>query len=423
MSGLAKYLAEKGRIVAGSDLSESIFVRELREMGVRVTVGNVTESIAEFEVIIYTDAVPENNIQLCEAKKLNKYVVSRGQFLYEMSKDFKNVIAVSGCHGKTTCTSMIAHIFAAAGKKFCAHIGGRDLRFKNYYFCGHDYLITEACEYKKNFLLLKPDTAVILNSRPDHLECYSGEENLLECYLSFAGTSDVSISLYGDIRCGGLTFGFDRKADYSARNIAEAGASYSFTAYEGDNELGRVALSVYGKHNILNALAAIAVSRSSQIPFRYIREGLIEFKGVERRFEFLGEVNGVQCFADYAHHPDEIRAAMRTAQKIANGRIFVVFQPHTYSRTKNLFKSFVRVLSHVNNLLIYRTFAAREYYDDAGSALTLSQKIKKSRYGNDVQDILNFILRARRGDLILFLGAGDIYEIALEIIKSLSPHL
>lgn len=419
MSALAKFLVDNGKTVAGSDVAESIYVHELIQKGVRISLGNSWESIAEFEVIVYTDAISENDNQLCEASALGKLIISRGQLLYEISRNFAHTIAISGCHGKTTCTSMLAHIFSAANVNFCAHIGGRDLGFSNYCNFGDDYFITEACEYKKNFLLLKPEIAVILNCRPDHLECYNGEEELYESYKNFADGANVSIYLYGDCVGGQLSFGFDKNADYSARNITENCGTYSFTAFEGDCELGRICLNVFGKHNILNALAAIAAARYAQISFASISKGLINFRGVERRFEKIGMVNGAVCIADYAHHPDEIRASLRTLKKVAQGKMYVIFQPHTYSRTKNLFKQFVRVLSPLNNLLVYRTYAAREYYDDKGSALTLSRKLKKSRYGDEPCDILQFVMNARDGDAVIFLGAGDIYDIAKAVINNI----
>ncbi len=424
MSGLAKYVCSLGKKVGGSDVVRSVFTDELISCGVELDIGGSAERVKEYDLIIYTDAIKENDARLCEAKKLSKEIISRGQFLYELSRDFNKVIAVSGCHGKTTCTSMLAHIFNAAGKKFAAHIGGKDLEFSNFYFCGKDFFITEACEYKKNFLLLKPNIAIVLNSDPDHLECYGNESALRQAYLTFADGADIAISLYCDLPISyGLSFGFDKAADYYAKDIKNNGGTYSFSVYEGACELGRVNLSVYGKHNVLNALAAIAAARTSGISFRYIREGLAAFSGVERRFERIGTFNGADCIADYAHHPDEIRAVVRTAKKITEGKLYIIFQPHTYSRTKNLFRQFVKVLSPLNNLLIYKTFAAREYFDDAGSALTLSQRIKKSCYGDSVQDITDFISRAGEGDAILFLGAGDIYFIAKQILKNQSVRL
>ena len=419
MSSLARYLSDCGKIVAGSDVCDSVFTKELKKIGIRISTDSRRESIADFDVVVYTDAIRENDVQLTEAKNLGKPLISRGQLLYEVGRNFQNIIAISGCHGKTTCTAMLAHIFDSANKQFCAHIGGRDLCYGNYYNCGDDYFITEACEYKKNFLLLKPDTAVVLNSRPDHLECYGSEESLKKSYFQFIGSANIKVSLYGDLGTGSLTFGFDKNADYYAGNIAETDGFYSFNAFEGGCELGKISLSVYGKHNILNALAAIAVARSAQISFKNIQTGILSFKGVERRFETLATANGIKFIADYAHHPDEIRASLRTAKKITAGKLYVVFQPHTYSRTKNLMKQFIKVLSAQSNLLIYRTFAAREYYDDAGSALTLSTKIKKSRYGDAESDIADFISKAHTDDTVLFIGAGDIYDISKNLLKKL----
>ena len=420
MSGLAKYLQYRGKNVCGSDLVSSVYTAELINCGISVEVGEAEASIKDYDVIVYTDAIPENNVQLKEAERLDKIILSRGQLLYEISRGFGTVIAVSGCHGKTTCTSMLAHIFLAAGKKFFAHIGGRDIVFANSFFCGTDYLITEACEYKKNFLLLRPNIAVLLNSGADHLECYGSIENLRAAYLQFVKSADLSVTLGGDDTVGDITFGYGKNSDYCARNISCSDGRYSFTMYKGNSSLGRVSLSVDGKHNILNALAAACVALNAGIAFRYVQEGLADFCGVERRFERIGSINGAKCIADYAHHPDEIAVALKTAKCSAGGKLYVIFQPHTYSRTKLLFKEFVKVLSQIDNLLIFRTFAAREYFDDSGSALTLSQGIKKSLYGYNYNDIIKFLSHAKSGDCILFLGAGDIYDISKHIVSQIS---
>ncbi len=417
MGGLAKYILSRGKKVGGSDNVAGVFTEELIKLGAKVEIAERKGSVKFYDVVIYTDAVKENDIQLIEARELNKTILSRGQLLYEVSRDFKKVIAVSGCHGKTTCTSMLAHIFACSGAKFGVHIGGRDKSFSNEFYSGRDFFITEACEYKKNFLLLKPDIAVILNSSPDHMECYGSVANLRSAYTHFADSAEIAIVPYGDLEVDGLTFGFEKNARFCARHIVCTNGFYSFLAMDGDVKLGTVNLSVYGKHNVLNALAAIAVARSAGISFARIKEGLANFTGVERRFENLGKYNGARCIADYAHHPEEISATLSAVKKLNGGRLYVVFQPHTYSRTKNLFSEFVKVLSGINNLLIYRTFAAREYFDDKGSALTLSQNIKRARYGDDVKDIIDFILDAGENDTVLFLGAGDIYDIAKYIIN------
>lgn len=412
MSAIAKILHAEGKRVAGCDRCEGEYTRALRSFGIDVTVGNVC-SFEDFQAVVYTDALADGNPSLIAARRQKKALISRGKLLSELCKNYKKTIAVAGCHGKTTCTAMVTHIFSCAGASFTSHIGGDDLDFTNGYACGNAYFITEACEYKKNFLFLKPDIAVILNSDADHLDCYGSKENLEKAYLRFADSAEHTIKLYGDLPgADGVTFGFDDRADYYAKNIRSERGRFTFRAFKGHSELGRIRLSVCGKHNVLNALAALAVADSCGIGFGKISDGLARFKGVKRRFEEIGAFNGATCIADYAHHPNEIKAALKTARALTGGELYVVFQPHTYSRTKDLFKEFVLTLAAVKRLLIYKTFAAREYYDDAGSALTLSNAVRHSVYGDCETDIEKFLKNAKSGDTVLFLGAGDIYEIA-----------
>lgn len=416
MSALAKILFTAGKRVAGCDRCESDYTAELKETGISVSVGNVV-NFENFQVIVYTDALADSNLALIAARRQKKVIISRGKLLSSLSLSYKNTIAVAGCHGKTTCTAMLAHIFSVAEKPFTSHIGGDDLTFSNGYACGDEYFLTEACEYKKNFLYLKPDVAVILNSDADHLDCYGSAENLKRAYLQFADSSAQTIKLYGDLpETDGITFGFDDRADYYAKNIRNVNGTFTFRVYERGGELGKVSLSVYGKHNVLNALAATAAARFYGIGFDKISSGLASFHGVKRRFERIGTHNGAVCIADYAHHPNEIKAALKTARLVTCGELYVIFQPHTYSRTKDLFANFVLTLSAVKKLMVYKTFAAREYYDDAGSALTLSNALKRSFYGDCETDIERFLLGAGQGDTVLFLGAGDIYDIAKTLV-------
>jgi len=420
MSALAKYLISIGKTVFGYDAERSVFCKELENLGVQIDYGYTAyKQVKDCEVVVYTDAIPSNDLRMEEARKEGKIIISRGQLLYEISRLFNTVIAVSGCHGKTTCTAMLTHIFACAKKNFTAHIGGRDVKYGNFLTVGNDFFISEACEYKKNFLLLKPNISLILNSQPDHLECYGSVENLKKAYLQFAECADLSVSLYSDLPIGSaITFGFDKRADFYAFKIKNCGGKYSFSVCEKGKILGEITLNIYGKHNVLNALAALVVARLVNISFAEIRNGLTSFLGVERRFEVIAKHNGAEVICDYAHHPDEIKASIRIAKKITEGNLYVIFQPHTYSRTKRLFKRFVQVLSPIKQLLIYKTFAAREYYDDSGSALTLSQAIKKSRYADSVREIEYFVKEAIKGDTVLILGAGEIYDIAKKIFKN-----
>lgn len=417
MSALAEYLFHLGKKVGGCDCARGESVVRLEKLGIAVTTFEQAD-ISDYDVVIYTDAVAENNSVICAAFKSGKAVIPRGEFLAVVASSFNNVIAVAGCHGKTTCTAMLAHIFDEAEQSFACHIGGSDLKFNNFYMTGNNYFLTEACEYKKNFLRLRPDIAIVLNSSADHMECYNSENELKKCYHRFLTRAGERVILYGDLNGEGTTFGFDRRADYSGREISADNGKYSFTIVHKDKKIARVKLGVYGKHNILNALAAFAAADICGLERERIVAGLEEFSGVKRRFEYLGTYNGAVCIADYAHHPDEIKATLKTARAVSSGNIYVIFQPHTYSRTKKLFSRFVAVLNPLKRLMVYKTFAAREYYDDGGSAYTLSLALKKCRYGDCPHDIVDYLKSASEGDTVLFLGAGDIYDIAKLIIKS-----
>lgn len=416
MSALAKILRARGKCVAGIDRCAGEYTEELTMSGIPVTIGESAD-ISDFQVVVYTDALAENNPLIIYARRHNKLLISRGELLHEVSRLFKNTVAVAGSHGKTTCTSMIAHIFKSAEVKFTSHIGGNDLKLSNAFVGGYEYFVTEACEYKKNFLRLKPDISVILNSSADHLDCYGSAENLLKAYAEFSDNSGTTIKLYGDLPAvDAMTFGFDDRATFCAKQVRFTGGKIFFTVFESGEELGRVCISTYGKHNVLNALAAIAVARKIGLGFDVINAGLSEFEGVKRRFERVGTYHGATCIADYAHHPDEIRATLKTVKNVCTGDLYVIFQPHTYSRTKSFFKQFVMALSQIKRLLLYKTFPAREYYDDAGSALTLSNSLKRSRYGECQADIYNFLKTVTADDVILVLGAGDIYDVFKEFI-------
>lgn len=419
MSALAGFMLYSGKKAGGYDARQSVYTDNLLKFGAEISFSDDPTDVDGCDVLVYTDAFHTDDARIVRARKLKKTVLSRGEFLGEVCGLFKRVTAVAGCHGKTTCTAMLAHVYAAAGKKFAMHAGGRDSYFGNFFISGNDRFITEACEYKKNFLFLKPDIAVILNVEPDHLECYGSEENLREAYKSFSSAAGKTVVKYG---CGldGITFGYEENADYRACRVKCEKGIYTFTACCRSEELGQITVGVYGAHNVLNALAVTAAAHTDGIAFEAIKAGVESFCGVERRMEGIGSVNGAKWIADYAHHPTEIKAALNAFESVGADDLFVVFQPHTYSRTKNLFNDFISVLSSVKNLMIYRTFAAREYFDDEGSALTLAQNLKNSTYGDDPRDITDFLSQAGKNSVVLFLGAGDIYEIAKRITAKIN---
>ena len=422
MSALAKYALSLKKKVGGSD-RDMINAEALKSCGIKIYPRG-TRALSEYDAVVYTDAVPSSDAELRLARSLKKAVFPRARFLAAVCGRFSRVVAVAGCHGKTTCTSMLASVYHAAGRRFTAHIGGYSLQFSNFCSFGNDCFITEACEYKKNFLTLKPNTAVVLSTEPDHLECYGGAADLYSCYRRFASRAEHAVvprALASEV-AGAVTFGTDAYSNFRAVDCVSSGGAYSFTLSAFGRELGRINLKVLGRYNVHNALAAAAAASAEGVEFEHIAAGLASFEGVERRMQLLGNFHGARCVADYAHHPTEIAAALKTAGKITEGRLFVIFQPHTYSRTKNLFKQFVAALSGVRRLLIYRTYAAREYFDEEGCAFTLSRAVKGSRYGECPDDIIKFINSAGEGDTVLFLGAGDIYFIAKGVTEGASAE-
>ena len=425
MSALARYLLRRGNFVAGSDLVGGEQVRALREMGVEITVGeeSVGRHLKTADVVVYTDAVSKRNRELVAAHEMGKTIYSRAELLREVCNGFSHVLSVAGSHGKTTCTAMCAHIFSAAGAAFCAHIGGEDLRFQNFHYTGDDYCITEACEYKKNLLKIPTETAILLNVDKDHLECYNGIEELKETFLGYCHGAKTSVVCLDDEVASqarnAVSFSiYEKGANYRAVNLRKEKERYSFTVREYGVEVCKIRLRVAGRHNVYNALAAFAAARCYGFSVEEIKRGLETFSGVKRRFEQMGTYKGAEVVCDYAHHPKEIFSVVETALRMKKGKLYVVFQPHTYSRTKNLFDEFIEVLRGVEDLLIYKTFPAREEYDVEGDGKTLAERVGSCLYADNLSALRAWLDRtATEGDFILFLGAGDIYYLAKYLIS------
>lgn len=426
MSALAKYLNSEGYEVSGSDLRMNEEIAALEGKGVKVSIGHFPEHINEVDAVAYTDAIPPDDPELIRALKLNIPVYTRMGLLNRICADFGSVIAVAGSHGKTTTTCMCAHILNKGGAAFCAHIGGRDIAFDNFYVNGKDYFLTEACEYKQNLLrFVRVNTAVWLNTDKDHMECYKNEEELRDVFYRFAAQADQSVVNGDDKRIkapqNSVRFSVDDpKCEYTASSLRRSGERYAFTVLERGEKLCRVRLRVPGRFHVENALAAIAAMRLNGVDGEDIAAGLSDFCGVKRRFEKIGEYRGSEFICDYAHHPSEIEKVFDLARKRKKKNLYVVFQPHTYSRTKYLMNEFVTVLSRTERPVIYRTYAAREDYDEEGSAYALHLRIKNSLYAESVRELEAFVKRnVGAGDTVLFLGAGDIYYLAIRLLQKL----
>ncbi len=425
MSGLAECLHRKGFVVSGSDIAENERTAALRAEGISVRIGHRAENVGSAQIVVCNSAIKEDNPELIEAMSRGIPIVSRAELLALVARDYKNVVAVAGSHGKTTATAMCAHTIECCAGSITAHIGGEDLDYGNMYFGGERFFVTEACEYKGNFLKLKPDVAVVLNSDADHLDYYGNEENCTRAYMEFCAASGACILCKEDkiseLARPALTFGLSPKSDIGAEEIAGINGKYAFTLRASGELLDRIKLNVYGKHNIYNALAAAAVGIYYRFPPYLIAEGLQKFRGIRRRFECIGRFGGARFIADYAHHPREIAAALQTAHEVCRGRLIVIFQPHTYSRTKLFFEEFVNVLSGIEDLVIYKTYPAREYFDADGCALTLAEHLPNALYIETVKELALYLRgSAGGGDLVLILGAGDIYYAVREALSRLN---
>ena len=382
------------------------------------------EALYNADLIVYTDAILADHAELCFARSVGKRLLSRAELLQKIGMCFSQIIAIAGSHGKTTCTAMCAHVFKSAGMAFTAHIGGHDSVLGNFYTTGREFFITEACEYKRNLLKLKATRAVVLNIDRDHMECYDGIDDLTACFKTFVSKSDVAFTCADDPRAGNfdecITFGIRNPlSDYRAVDLRSDSERYQFTVEEYGKPLCRIQLQVIGRCNVYNALAAFAVARSFGFHEKDIKCGLETFRVMKRRFETLGKYKGVNFICDYAHHPKELSSTLSTAVKMSKGRLLVVFQPHTYSRTKYLMPEFVSVLQYVPNLMIYKTYAAREKYDAEGSGERLAEMLG-SLYCDNVHVLKTWLQKTvKENDIVLFLGAGDIYYVAEHILKEL----
>ncbi len=426
MSGLAVYLKERGFLVSGSDANPSDRLKGLADTGIKVASKHSSLLVNGVDAVVYNSAISANNPELLKAKCKNIPLIKRSELLGEILAEYKKSVAVSGSHGKTTATAMIAQILICAGVNPTVFLGGESIAFGNYRSGGKEIAVAEACEYKRNFLDLIPTIAVVLNIDKDHMDSYKDMNDLSNAFREFAKNSVAVINAddtYGKNieNQSVITYGINGNATFTAGKIKYNGKGYSFTAYAYGRALGRINLSVIGKHNVYNALAGIAVCDLLGVNFKQIKKGLESFNGVKRRSEFLGCLLDKKCYADYAHHPAEISATLNAFND--SGKDYaVVFQPHTYSRTEKLMPEFISALSRIENLIIYKTYPAREKYCKVGSESALYDNLKKVNDGVKLamsereltQSLEQFGQSVKR---IIFMGAGDIYEIAVDILR------
>ena len=434
MSGIAEVMLNLGYEISGSDLKETEITRRLARLGAKIFKGHKAEQVRGADVVIISSAIKEDNIEVREAKRLNIPVIPRAEMLAELMR-MKYGIAVAGSHGKTTTTSMIAHVLEKAGLDPTIILGGKLKTVgANAKLGGGDYIVAEADESDRSFLYLFPYIAVITNVDEEHLDQYGNMEEIKRTFVNFARKvpfySSVILCLDDSntrdlvpfIERRIITYGFSPRADIYAEDIELREFGSTSTVYFDMKKIGRLKLNVPGKHNIYNALAAIGVGLDLEIPPSIILEALENYPGIVRRFELKAKINDILLIDDYAHHPKEIRATLEAAKAGIKRRLVVIFQPHRYTRVYYLMEEFATSFNYAEILIITEIFPAGEKPIEGINGYRLFEEIRKHGHKNvfyekDLSKIPALLRKIiKPGDLILTMGAGNIYQIIPEII-------
>lgn len=445
MSGIAEVLCNLGFVVSGSDAKKSKNTDRLETLfSIRINEGHSADNVQDAQVVVYSSAVKDDNPEVIVAKEKGIPVIPRAEMLAELMTLKPYAVAVSGTHGKTSTTSMIATVLGYAGVDPTTVVGGVvDTLGSNAKLGASDWFVTEADESDRSFLMLYPTIAVVTNIDKEHMESYKGMDDVVQCFTDFVNKvpfygaaiiclDDPNVQLIiPNIKRRRVTYGLTAQADVSAHDIRynETFGS-TFIVSKRDKVLGEIRLPVPGKHNVYNALAATAVSLELDVPFEKIAEAFVGFKNADRRFQFKGEAAGVTVVDDYGHHPTEIVATLSAAKNSSGGkRTVVVFQPHRYTRTKELMDDFVVAFNNADMLFILDIYAASEQPIEGITAEVLTENIR--RYGHNNVAYLGDIETAaekvctwlQEGDLVITLGAGSITRLSDEIIEYLKDRV
>ena len=437
MSGLAQVLHNAGFTVSGSDWHSSAITESLEKSGITVKYGESAQHITDdIDVAVLTSAVHDNNLEFIELRRKGIPYMSRAELLGQIMKNYEMPIAISGTHGKTTTTSMVSEILLEGDTDPTLSIGGilktigGNIRIGN-----SGYFVTEACEYTNSFLSFFPKISIILNIDADHLDFFKDLEDIRSSFKKFAqllpedGYLIISsdIDRYQEITegltCKVITFGHNADADYQLSSISynEMGNA-TFTMTSPDGTCREYTLSVPGEHNVMNAMSAICLADILNIPDEITQKALLGFHGTNRRFEYKGTLNGITIIDDYAHHPTEIEACLNAARGCEHKKLWCVFQPHTYTRTKALLDDFAKALSLADKIVLADIYAARETDTLGISSADLQKKIqalgKEAYYFPSFEEIEKFLLKnCINGDMLITMGAGDVLKIGENLLS------
>lgn len=423
MCPLAEILHSKGYILTGSDNNESDPLRRIKNLGIKVYMGHSADNVVGTELVVYSAAISKDNPEIVRAGELGIPTLERCDLLGIITRKFSNVIGVSGTHGKTTVSSMLTQVMLMNDKDPTAVIGGR-LPLINANGCAgeSENMVCEACEFVDTFLHLSPDQAVLLNIDNDHLDYFKTMENLVNSFKKFIsmantvyvnGDDTLCLEAADGINANIITFGLDESNDFYAKNITPGSMGMCFDAYNSKGHLGSIELLVPGKHNVYNALAVIAVSVNEGIDFTGIKSAVESFSGAGRRFERLGEFDGITLVDDYAHHPTEISATLNAAKKLNHNNVIAVFQPFTFSRTALLKNEFIEALGIADTVILTPIMGSREINTYGISSEDLAAGLKNAMCVDDFEGVIKAIEKtAKAGDIVITMGGGDIYKAA-----------
>src|SRR5882762_6387230 len=441
MSGIAEVLLNLGYKISGSDLKSSAGTQRLANLGAKTFEGHTAENVAGAEVVVTSSAIPPDNPEVAEARKLHIPVIQRAEMLSELMR-LKYGVAIAGMHGKTTTTSMVAAVLAAGGLDPTVVVGGRvDALGSNARLGKSQYLVAEADESDRSFLKLSPILSVVTNIDREHMDCYRDMRDIRRTFLEFmnrvpfygmvvACSEDVSLrALLPRVKRRVMTYGTSPDADFCVQSSLvgqQAPTSNRFRVRYKDQDLDEFQLRVPGQHNVLNATAAVAVGIGLDISPDHIREALQSFRGVDRRFQQKGAVRGVTVVDDYGHHPTEIRATLAAAQQAGFARVHVIFQPHRYTRTQLLMDEFATAFADATTISVLDIYPASEAAIPGITGEVLAQKIRErgkrsAQFAPSFADAINAAAaEAREGDLILTLGAGSVSHLAPQVLDRLA---
>mgnify|MGYP005845714929 CR=1 FL=1 len=438
MNGIAVIMQGLGYRVTGSDLKPSAATERLGALGVTCHIGHAEEHLGDADLVIASTAIPSTNVELLEAERRGLPIVHRSEMLAWLMRRQKG-IAIAGAHGKTTTTSMTSLVLEKNGYDPTIIIGGELTEIGGNAKLGRgEYLVAEADESDASFLKLDPFIEVITNIEDDHLDYYKSVDNIMAAFRQFIAKvpeNGLAVVCLDDPKARELlmeyngpyqTYALDNpEADYQLRNLELNGQVTAGEVYYYNEFLGRLKLKVPGRHNLSNALAVVAVGRFIGLPFERIAGTLKSFKGAGRRFQLTGEVNGVRVIDDYAHHPSEIKATLRAAKQVRIGRVVGVFQPHRYSRTSILGERFGEAFSDADVVIVSDIYSAGEKPIEGVSAKIIVSAIEKHNgreviYLSTMREIVDYLLqRVQPGDMVLTMGAGDIWKAGVELVDRL----